>query len=174
MSTNPNRKLLITILMAMLGMAALTAASVPLYRIFCKATGYGGTVEAALDGADHVGQRKIKVLFDSNIDAGLPWNFTPQQRSISVYTGENAIVFYHAENKSAEPVTGMAVYNITPHKAGKYFKKIACFCFERQLLLPKQAMLMPVTFFIDPAIEDDKDMWDVATITLSYSFFRID
>lgn len=174
MAKSSNQKLLITILMAMLGMAALTAASVPLYRIFCKATGYGGSVEAALDGADRVGKRRIKVLFDSNTAKDLPWSFKTQQRHISVQTGENAIVFYHAKNESSEPVTGMAVYNITPHKAGKYFKKIACFCFERQLLLPGQEMLMPVTFFIDPAIEDDKDMWDVSTITLSYSFFRLD
>ena len=151
----------------------LAYASVPLYSIFCKLTGFSGTVVTGKYVADRVGTKQIKIRFDANIDKDLPWIFKPEQQEVTVRVGENILVFYYAENLSNEDIIGTAVYNVTPHKAGAYFNKIQCFCFEEQLLKAGQKMPMPVSFFIDPDIETDPATSEVSTITLSYSFYRV-
>ena len=170
---NHNNKLALTLVTVFLGMVLLSAASVPIYKIFCKATGYGGTTQVALKSSSRKGKKVITIRFDANIDTNLPWNFIAKQSEINVTTGENAIAFYYAENNSERPVIGTAVYNVTPHLAAKYFNKIECFCFQEQLLKPGQKALMPVTFFIDPEIENDPELQDLNAITLSYSFYKV-
>lgn len=168
-----NKKLAYSISYFILGMLMLAYASVPLYSIFCKVTGFSGTVVTGKYVADRIGTKQIKVRFDANIDKDLPWIFKPEQQEVTVKVGENILVFYYAENLSNEDIIGTAVYNVTPHKAGAYFNKIQCFCFEEQLLKPGQKMPMPVSFFIDPDIETDPATSEVSTITLSYSFYRV-
>jgi cytochrome c oxidase assembly protein subunit 11 len=170
---NDNKRLAFAIGSLIIGMVALTYAFVPLYSIFCKLTGLGGTLKQTRVSADRKGSRIIKVRFDANIDKNLPWEFKPLQQEVEVRTGENVLVFYSAKNNSDKAIIGTAVYNVTPHKAAIYFNKIECFCFEEQLLKPGQRMSMPVTFFIDPDIEEEANLKDVKTITLSYSFFKV-
>jgi cytochrome c oxidase assembly protein subunit 11 len=154
------------------GMAGLTYASVPLYRLFCQVTGYGGTTQVADRLPERVLDRVITVRFNADISASLAWQFRPEQRSIDVRLGEQALAFFTARNKSDAPTTGTATFNVTPAKAGSYFTKIACFCFDEQTLAPGQTADMPVTFFIDPKLADDRNLDDVTTITLSYTFFK--
>lgn len=155
------------------GMLAMAYASVPIYRIFCQKTGYGGTTQVAAAPSSQVCNRVIHVRFNADVHRDLPWYFKPLQTQISVKVGENALAFYESRNNSKEPVLGMATYNVTPDKAGIYFQKIACFCFEEQILQPGQHVTMPVQFFIDPEIMRDPSLDDVKTITLSYTFFRL-
>lgn len=154
--------------LAMLGMAF---AAVPLYRIFCQKTGFGGTTQVAKAPSTTLIDRQITVRFNADVHRDLPWHFKPLQTQITVRVGENALAYYEAQNRSDKPLIGMATYNVTPDKAGIYFNKIACFCFDEQLLQPNQNMNMPVTFFIDPEFANDPNMRDVSTITLSYTFF---
>ena len=161
----------LSIVFLIFGMSMLTLASVPIYNLFCKVTGYGGQTRYSQYGSNKVGNRIIKVRFDANIDQKLPWSFKPDQGEIDIKIGENNLVFYSAENNSDKAIIGTAVYNVTPHKAGKYFNKIQCFCFQEQLLKARQKMIMPVSFFIDSAIADDENLSDVDTITLSYTFY---
>lgn len=153
------------------GMAALTAASVPLYDLFCRVTGFGGTTQVAAAAPDAVSDQTIRISFNADRDPDLPWRFQPMQRRLEVKIGENHLAFYEAENRSDRPIVGRAVYNVTPHKVGGYFAKVHCFCFEEQLLLPGERIEMPVSFFVDPAILDDASTKDVREITLSYTFF---
>jgi cytochrome c oxidase assembly protein subunit 11 len=154
------------------GMVGLTAASVPLYRLFCQVTGYGGTTQLAEDGAGEVLDQTIKIRFNADVDPHLPWAFGPDQREIEVKIGENSLAFYHAENRADHAIVGAATYNVTPHKVGPYFSKIACFCFDEQTLAAGEAVEMPVSFYVDPAILDDPNTRDVTAITLSYTFFK--
>lgn len=154
------------------GMSALAYASVPLYNLFCKVTGFGGTTGKAEAAPHEVGEKEVTVLFNADTASDLPWDFKPMQRKVTVKTGEDTLIFFEATNISDEPVTGVAVFNVTPNKLGKYFDKIQCFCFDNQLLQPGERMEMPVSFFVDPAMEADKDVNEVKTITLSYTFFR--
>jgi len=172
--TQHNKNLAFSLLSIVLGMVLFAFAAVPIYSLFCKVTGYGGTTKKAIKIADanKIGTKKIKVLFDANTEPNLKWHFKPEQNFIELYSGENAVVFYSAKNLENKDVVGTAVYNVTPHKAGQYFNKIQCFCFEEQTLSGGAQMLMPVSFFIDPAIENDKDLQDVTEITLSYTFFK--
>ena len=151
----------------------LTLASVPLYNLFCKVTGYGGTTRYTATASNKIGTKYITIRFDANVESSLPWNFKSEQNEVSVKTGENNLIFYTAENKTDRPIIGTAVYNVTPHKAAKYFNKIQCFCFEEQILKARQKMIMPVSFFIDPDIENDQNLKDVDTITLSYTFYLV-
>jgi cytochrome c oxidase assembly protein subunit 11 len=169
-----NNNIAFAIVALFLSMLLLSFASVPIYNLFCKVTGFGGTTQRtkAFIRVDK-GARKIQVEFDANVDPKLPWRFIPKHSSTNVVTGENALIFYESENFSNRDIIGTSVYNITPLKAGKYFVKIHCFCFEEQLLKAGQKVLMPVTFFIDPEIEKDPEMEDVDRITLSYSFFKV-
>lgn len=154
-------------------MLCLTYASVPLYRIFCKATGYGGTTKQANKAITNVTNQKIRVYFNADIMPDLPWEFIQETNYIDVNIGEQSLAFYYAKNLSDQPSFGMAVYNVTPFKAGKYFNKIACFCFNEQMLLPKQKAAMPVSFYIDPEIMLDQSTKDLGEITLSYTFFKL-
>ena len=160
-----------SIILLVVGMLMLTFASVPLYNLFCKVTGYGGTTRYTAIASSRVGTKLIKVRFDANVDKNLPWDFKAEQNEVIVKVGENNLIFYTAENKTDKPIIGTAVYNVTPHKAAIYFNKIQCFCFEEQLLKAKQKMIMPVSFFIDTDIENDPNLQDVDTITLSYTFY---
>ena len=162
-----------SIVLLILGMVMLTFASVPLYNLFCKVTGYGGTTKYTSIASTRVGNKIMKVRFDANVDKSLPWQFKSEQDEVTIRVGENNLVFYTAENKTDKPIIGTAVYNVTPFKAGAYFNKIQCFCFEEQLLKPNQKMIMPVSFFIDPDIENDPNLQDVDTITLSYTFYPV-
>jgi cytochrome c oxidase assembly protein subunit 11 len=154
-----------------LGMLVLAYAAVPLYDLFCRVTGYGGTTQRADVAPSTVVDRVVTVRFDANTGAGLNWNFAHEGGPMDVQVGESSLAFYRAENLSSEPLTGTAAFNVTPQKVGAYFSKIECFCFTEQTLAPGEAMSMPVSFFIDPAIMDEPDLDDVKTITLSYTFF---
>lgn len=178
-----NRRLLSILTAVVFGMVGLAYASVPLYRLFCQVTGYGGTTQQAAaapgapeltDSGGSVPPRMMTVRFDSSVSSTLPWRFAPAQRAVDVKVGESALAFFTARNLSATPVTGSAVFNVTPLKVGKYFNKIDCFCFTEQTLAPGQQVDMPVSFFVDPAIMDDNNMGEVKTITLSYTFFLAD
>lgn len=157
-----------------LGMLMLSYAAVPLYRLFCQVTGFGGTTQRveAYDGS--ISDRSINVRFNADTDPHLPWKFVPLEREVQMKIGENRLVAFKATNESSEPTRGTATYNVTPHLAGKYFDKIECFCFEEQRLDPGQSVNFPVSFFIDPAILDDKDLQGITNITLSYTFFSYD
>ena len=154
------------------GMGGLAYASVPLYEIFCRVTGYGGTTQVAAIESDQVIDRVMKIRFDSNVNPALGWAFDPVVKSMELKVGENALAFYQAENQSDETIVGTATFNVTPDKAGLFFNKVDCFCFTEQVLKPGQKVDMPVTFFIDPSIVEDPNLDDVTTITLSYTFFR--
>lgn len=162
-----------SVILLVIGMTMLSFAAAPIYNLFCKVTGYGGAVQYTAIASNRIGSKIMKLRFDANVDSSLPWNFQSEQNEINIRVGENNLVFYSAENKTDKPIIGTAVYNVTPHKAGIYFNKIQCFCFEEQLLKPNQKMIMPVSFFIDPAIEDDPNLQDVDTITLSYTFYPV-
>jgi cytochrome c oxidase assembly protein subunit 11 len=163
----------VLILVAVLaGMTGLTFASVPLYRIFCGATGFGGTTQRALAAPDEVSRRLIKVSFDAQTAPGLDWDFRPLTPAVAVHPGAETQVFFRAVNRSSEPVTARAVYNVTPTKIGIYFDKLQCFCFSNQTLRPGQQVDMGVVFFVDPDILKDPDTREVRAITLSYTMFR--
>ena len=153
------------------GMVAMSYAAVPLYRLYCQVTGYGGTTQRAAKPSDVVLDRVVRVRFDANVGAGLAWEFEPVQRTLDVKIGDNVLAFYRATNRSDRPLTGMATFNVTPEQAGPYFAKVECFCFTEQRLEPGQSVEMPVSFFIDPAIVGDRDATRIDLITLSYTFF---
>jgi cytochrome c oxidase assembly protein subunit 11 len=155
--------------------AAISAVTwfgaVPLYRAFCQATGYGGTTQRAKAAPTDAEARVITVRFNADIAPNMPWAFQPVQREVKVRVGEEKLIFYAAWNRAAVPISGTATFNVTPQKAGPYFDKVQCFCFSEQKLEPGQRVQMPVSFFIDPKIVKDRDLDDVTTITLSYTFF---
>jgi cytochrome c oxidase assembly protein subunit 11 len=154
-------------------MVGLVAVSVPLYSLFCKATGLGGTPRIASGAPDGLAQsRVIEIRFDSNVAKGLPWRFQPDQKVMTVRLGEPNVASFTAENDGSEAIMGTAAYNVTPAKAGIYVNKIQCFCFTEQTLASGQKMQMPVQFYIDPAIASDPDTNDVTAITLSYTFYK--
>ena len=158
-----------------IGMVGLAYASVPLYRLFCQVTGYGGTTQVATEAPESetpVSDRVITVRFNADTAKDLPWRFRPAQRQVTVRIGETALAFYRATNTGGRRLTGTATFNVTPQKAGIYFSKIECFCFTKQTLAPGQEAEMPVSFFIDPDILDDRNLDEVRTITLSYTFFK--
>lgn len=167
-----NAKLAIGLLGVAVLMVGLSFAAVPLYRIFCQVTGYGGTTQRADAPSNTVTDREIRVRFDATISSDLNWSFRPVERKITLKIGENRLAFYEAENLSDQKLTGTATFNVTPEIAGSYFSKIDCFCFTEQTLQPHQKVDMPVSFYIDPAILDDPDASRLEEITLSYTFFR--
>ncbi|MGH6948552.1 MAG: cytochrome c oxidase assembly protein [Kiloniellales bacterium] len=168
---NPNRRIALLLSVVVAGMVGLSFASVPLYRIFCQVTGYGGTTQVAEQAPGGLEGRRITVRFNADIDPQLPWSFQPVNRSVTLPVGEEQLAFYRAENLTDRPLVGTATFNVTPLKAGQYFVKIDCFCFTEQRLEPGQSVEMPVSFFVDPAIVEDPNLDDVHTITLSYTFF---
>ncbi len=166
----------LTVLLTVAGVCSMTGlgfASVPLYRMFCDATGFNGTTQRARVAPGASGG-KITVAFDSNVSNSLPWAFKPEREQETIDLGARDMAFYTATNRSTRSVTGTATYNVTPAVAGKYFTKIQCFCFTEQTLKPGETVRMPVIFFVDPKIADDPDARDVKTITLSYTFYPVD
>ena len=156
------------------GMVGLSFASVPLYRMFCQVTGYGGLPQRADKAPGEVLDRTIRIRFDGNVDHGLPWTFAPVQQTMDVKIGETALAFFKATNETSAPVSGTAIFNVAPELAGRYFTKIECFCFKQQTLAAGQSVEMPVTFFVDPKIVEDEDTKNMSEITLSYTFYRSD
>lgn len=155
------------------GMVGLSFASVPLYRLFCQVTGYGGTTQRAEHAPAQAGERVMTVRFNADVAGnGLAWSFQPVEREVQVRVGEERLIHYRATNLGATPATGTATFNVTPQKAGVYFQKIACFCFTEQRLEAGESVDMPVSFFIDPDIVKDPNLRDVHAVTLSYTFFR--
>lgn len=154
-------------------MVGLAYASVPLYKLFCQITGYGGTPKVEATRMEPAADaRAITVQFDANVNSSLPWRFTPEKRQITARLGETVLVRYVAKNVSDETITGTATFNVTPYKSAQYFNKVECFCFTEQTLKPGEQVLMPVSFYVDPEILQDRNVRDVKTITLSYTFFR--
>lgn len=168
------RKTLVQTLGVVAVMASLGWAAVPLYDLFCRVTGYGGTTAVASGAGVEVLDRTIKVRFDASLEAGMPWRFRPMQREMEIRIGEVALAFYEAENPTTRTVAGSASYNVTPFAAGGFFTKIDCFCFEMQVLQPGETVLMPVSFYVDPDIATDRDAKYVHRITLSYTFYETD
>ena len=171
--SGPTRTVLQTV-GVVLFMGGLAWASVPLYDWFCRVTGYGGETNVAETGSDVILDKTIKIRFDASKERGMPWEFRPLQPDMEVRIGETGLAFYEAYNPTDLPVAGSASYNVAPFDAGGFFTKIACFCFEEQILMPGERVEMPVTFFVDPEIVDDNEGKYIHTITLSYTFYEID
>lgn len=172
-----NRRSAVLALSFALGMLALGFAAVPLYRIFCEATGFGGTtmkVSEAAASAIAVTDKQITVRFDSNVSSALPWRFKPENPTEKITIGARDMAAFVAENLSSKPVTGTATFNVTPVQAGRYFAKVQCFCFTEQTLQPGEKVRMPVIYYVDPAILTDPDTKDIEEITLSYTFYPLD
>ena len=167
-----NRTLGLGLGAVIVGMVGLSFASVPLYRLFCAVTGYGGTPQIGASVAPGATQQTITVRFDANTNPNLPWSFHPGQETLRVPMGEEHLAFYVARNEARTPVTGVALYNVTPETAGKYFHKTACFCFNQQVLAAGQQMNFPLSFWVDPEIAKDPNTAGIRTITLSYTFYR--
>ena len=145
-------------------------AAVPLYDLFCRVTGYGGTTNTAAESRGVVLDQTMRIRFDASVARDFPWEFKPADRSHEIQIGEVGLAFYEAYNPTDEPIAGTASYNVSPYEAGRFFTKIDCFCFELQVLEPGERVLMPVTYFVDPDIVDDRDAEGTHTITLSYTF----
>lgn len=155
-------------------MVGLAYASVPLYELFCRVTGYGGTTQVSDQAPVQVLDQTVNVRFDANMGAGLGWDFAPVDRQVTLKIGETMQVAYTARNWRDTATTGSATFNVTPQAAGAYFNKMECFCFTETTLEPGEEMEMPVVFFIDPAIVEAKELKDISTITLSYTFFQVE
>jgi len=168
-----NAKTGLRLALVALAMVALAFASVPLYRAFCQATGFGGTTQRA-ETAPGAVAGEIGVRFDANIDSKLPWRFEPVQEKVRVHPGERTTIYYRATNLTARTTTGQAIFNVTPEETGPYFNKIACFCFTEQTLKPGESVMMPVVFFVDPKILKDEDTKTIDEITLSYTFYPVE
>lgn len=171
-----NRRTLIGMAGVGLAMLGLGFASVPLYRIFCEQTGFGGTTKRAaadVQVQEAVGHR-MSIRFDSNVTPGMPWQFYPERRTQTVTIGARNMAIFVAKNMSDKPVTGTASFNVTPLQAGAYFTKIQCFCFTQQTLQPGQQVRMPVIYYVDPKILTDADNKDTQEITLSYTFYPVE
>lgn len=170
----------ITLMTVIVGMIGLSYASVPLYRLFCQATGFGGTTQVSdsipktiSSSANSIEDRILTIRFNADVSDSIPWKFQPAQQEVKVKVGETALAFYRAYNPTNESIVGISTYNVTPQKAGVFFNKIQCFCFEEQRLQPNEMVEMPVFFFIDPDFAEDDRMDDVNIITLSYTFFPV-
>ncbi|MCH8953600.1 MAG: cytochrome c oxidase assembly protein [Proteobacteria bacterium] len=176
MSARPNpadlRRTVIPLVAVGLGMAAMAWAAVPLYNLFCRVTGFAGTTQVATSGSDVVLERTVTVRFDGSTVRGMAWEFKPVTKPLELRIGETAIAFFEAYNPTDRVIAGTASYNVSPFSVGGYFTKIDCFCFTEQVLQPGQRAVMPVTFYIDPAMVDDAETEGVTTITLSYTFFE--
>jgi cytochrome c oxidase assembly protein subunit 11 len=153
-----------------LGMLGMAYASVPLYDLFCRVTGFGGRTQEASAGSDVVLDRLITVRFDASTERGMPWEFKPVETTHEIRIGETGLAFYEAYNPTDRPVTGSASYNVAPYSMGGYFVKIDCFCFEKQTLQPGERVMMPVTYFVDPDMVDDAETVGLSKVTLSYTF----
>lgn len=171
MKISRNDTVLASCTVAAVAMLGLSYAAVPLYDMFCRATGYAGTPARADAASVNVAEQLVTVRFDSNVGPALPWRFQPDQRVIEVLLGENVLTFFRVENLSDRAITGHASFNVAPAHAARYFTKIECFCFTEQMLEPGQTLDMPVSFFIDPEMLKNRDAAGVTEFTLSYTFF---
>lgn len=171
---NKNSALAVRLLVLVVFMVGLSFAAVPLYNLFCKVTGFGGTTSTADAGSDVILNETISIRFDASVDPSMGWEFRPAQGAMDLRIGETGLAFYEAYNPTDRPIAGQAVYNVTPFSAGGYFTKIDCFCFTEQLLMPGERVMMPVTFFVDPEIVTDAEGKFVREITLSYAFGEIE
>lgn len=169
-----NQRTGLVIMAVVMGMVGLSFASVPLYRVFCQMTGWGGPAQAlaAAPASHQIRDRKIEVRFNADVDAGLPWRFYPTDRQVDLQVGQEGLTAFVAVNDSNQAIVGTAVFNVLPEKAGKYFHKVQCFCFGEQTLAAGQKANMPVLFYVDPGFADDPNMRDVTTLTLSYIFYK--
>jgi len=169
-----NRKTVLQLAGVVVFMGAMAWAAVPFYDWFCRVTGFGGTTNTAEAGSDVILDRTIKIKFDASLERDMPWTFKPVEHEVEIRIGETGLAFYEAHNPTDEPIAGSASYNVAPFNAGAYFTKIDCFCFEEQILMPGETVLMPVTFFVDPDfVKDEEATWN-SHITLSYTFYQID
>ena len=155
-------------------MGGLAWASVPFYDWFCRVTGFSGVTAVASGDSEIILDKTIKIRFDASLERNMPWDFKPVQREMTLRIGETGLAFYEAYNPTDRPVAGSASYNVAPFDAGGFFAKIDCFCFEEQVLQPGERMQMPVTFYVDPAIVEDRDAKYAKSITLSYTFYEIE
>ncbi|MEE2566010.1 cytochrome c oxidase assembly protein [Hyphobacterium marinum] len=170
---NRNTRVLAICASVAVAMVGAAYASVPLYNLFCRVTGYGGTTQVAqYNDETRILDRTVEVRFDASRENGFPWTFEPVQRSMTVRLGETAIAYYRATNNSDRAITGTATYNVTPYKAAPFFSKLECFCFTEQTLQPGESIEMPVLFFVDAEMDAESRYDDVTTITLSYTFFE--
>lgn len=172
--SNGNRKVVLSLSAMALAMLSLGFASKPLYDTFCRVTGYGGTTRVAEEISTTTLEREIKVRFDANVASNLGWTFKPDDVAITVKLGQNALAYYTATNDTKYPIVGTASYNVSPIKAAPYFSKLECFCFTEQKLEPGETVNMPVLFFVDPEMVNDKRLDEIKTITLSYTFHRVE
>lgn len=169
-----NQRLGLVILAVVVGMLGMSYASVKLYELFCQVTGFGGKPVLGPAASGVISDREITVRFNTDVSPKLDWSFKPDQPAVKVKIGQEALVSYTAWNESAKPVAGTAIFNVLPESAGKYFQKTQCFCFNYQMIAPGESAHFPVVFYIDPAIEKDRELDTVKTITLSYTFFPAD
>ena len=173
-SKTAKNKTVIQTVSVVIFMGAMAWASVPFYDWFCRVTGFGGITQVAESGSDTVLSETMKVRFDASLERNMPWEFKPAQREMEIQIGATGLAFYEAYNPTDRPVAGTASYNVTPYEVGGFFSKIDCFCFEEQILMPGERVQMPVTFFVDPEIVDDRDAKYTKVITLSYTFYEKD
>lgn len=166
-----NGRMALTVAGVAVGMVGMAYAAVPLYDLFCKVTGYGGTTQQVEVASGDVIEREMKVRFNAAVHRDMPWDFKPVQVSQKMHIGEQKLAYYEAYNPTNKTIVGTATYNVTPHKAGEYFAKIECFCFTEQELKPGERISMPVVYFVDPLIAEDPNLAEVSEITLSYTFF---
>ena len=170
-----NLKITFSLIFLVSFMFFLTFAAVPLYKLFCQVTGYGGTPKIVnVKDQINVSEKKIKIEFNSDVNKKLNWSFKPEQRSMESKIGDSILAFYKAKNNGNKSITGIATYNILPFEAAQYFNKVDCFCFENQTLAPGEEVLLPVNFYIDPKILDDPSVKHLNSIVLSYTFFQSD
>ena len=167
-----NQRVAMALLFFVAGMVGVAYAAVPLYEMFCEATGYGGTTQNASDNPKGVIAREMTVRFDSNVDGGLPWTITPS-KPITDDIGRVDTVNFIATNNSDKPVSGQAIFNVSPERAGYYFNKIECFCFTEQTLQPGETVEMPIVFFVDPDLDQNADLDTIKELTLSYTFYPV-
>ena len=187
-STRPTNDVAKYLVAITIGMVGLTYAAVPLYRMFCQATGFGGTVKegagveeklrARAENPDKqveaaAATRDLLVTFNSDVADNLSWKFYPTQKSLKIHPGQSTLAFYTAHNTGDKAVTGVSTYNVTPQQVGQYFNKVQCFCFEEQKLRPNEKVDMPVFFYIDPEFATDPKMKGINTVTLSYTFYKV-
>lgn len=172
MPRDPNARMAVKLAGVAAVMVSLSFAAVPFYDWFCRVTGYGGTTNVAQTASDEILDRTVTIRFDSNLEPGMPWEFKPVERQVTLRIGETGLAFYEAYNPTDRPVAGTASYNVAPDAAGYYFTKIQCFCFEQQVLAPGERVLMPVSFYVDPEMVTSRDASKVRHITLSYTFYE--
>lgn len=172
MPRDPNARMAVKLAGVAVVMVSLSFAAVPFYDWFCRVTGYGGTTNVAETASDEILDRTVTIRFDSNVAPGMPWEFKPVERQVTLRIGETGLAFYEAYNPTDQPVAGTASYNVAPDAAGYYFTKIQCFCFEQQVLAPGERVTMPVSFYVDPAMVTSRDASKVKHITLSYTFYQ--